>query len=302
MSLMRAQFQRYLFGMIKELVDIGRNEIPLLYPQLYRVVNSDSAFEEVRTMAGLGLYVERPEGTEAHKDQMVDGFPKRFNHIEHALGVGWSHRFMKDIKMQMLKDRSLELGRSNRSTEDELNADMLELAFDATNQPIPDTKALCATDHPNVREGTQSNIISPVGTVSVSTVRSMLTKARRFKDDTGVRRIRIMLEKLVVPPEEEFNAAEILKSAGRPDTANRADNVTRGALTEFVYPYLDDTNNFFGLARKDQLYLFVFIRERFNLREYEDEKTRIMWTEGSFIQSHGPAHWLGVIGSNPAPN
>lgn len=300
MSMMRSYFQRFLFPGLSGVVDTSFREKPRQYEQLFRVMPSSSAFEEFRTWAGTGLFIRTPEGVEVSYDRFYDGFPKRFNHEDYTLGIGFSHQFMRDIKMQIARERSRQLGISARSTMEILNAKLLNLSFDSGTLG-PDEKSLCATDHPNERGGgTQSNIISPVGTLSVTTVRSLLTKSRRYTDGTGQRRVQLSMDKLIIPPELEFEADEILKSAGRPDTANRADNVLRNRLTPFVYDYLDNAKYFWGLASKSDHYLYVFIRQKFATREWETEENETMWMGARFAQSNGWVHWMGVIGSNPA--
>lgn len=299
MSMMRSQFQRHLFGFIYDLIMNAWREKPLQYTQLFNVDKSDAAFEELRTVAGMGLFVKQPEGIEAAQDRFFDGYPKRFQHEDYALSIGFSHQFLRDIKTRVARERSTDMGRSSRSTQEEVIAQMLNLAFDSATLG-PDGVALCSTAHPNIRGGTQSNIISPVSLVSVTGFRLMLTKFRRFFDDTGVRRINLDAAWWVVPAEEEWTAKEVTKSIGRPDTANRADNVTRGAAEVFVYDYLTDVNNHFLLAPKGQHKLQVFNRETFSVSEFEDEKPMIMWVRGRYSQSFGWPHWMGVVGSNPA--
>lgn len=294
MSMMRTQFQRHLFPIMNEIIMDKYREKPLQYSQIFSVEKSDAAFEEFRTVAGLGLFVRTPEGVESSQDRFFDGFPKRYDHIEYSLSIGLSHQFLRDIKTRIAKMRSMDLGRSSRSTQEEVNASMLNLAYDGSTLG-PDGVPLASTSHPNIRGGVQSNIISPTGLLTVTTYRLALTKFRRFYDDTGVRRINLDPRFLVVPPEEEFNADEITKSAGRPDTANRVDNITRGRTSTFVYDYLSDTNNWQILADKDQHFLKVFNRENFNVKETEDEKPRIIWVTGYYSQSYGWAHYMGTV-------
>ena len=266
MAMMRTQFQRHLFPGLYEIIMNSYKEKPQQYSQLFNVDRSDAAFEEFRTVAGMGLFVRTPEGVEASQDRFFDGYPKRFNHEDYSLSIGFSHQFLRDIKTRVARGRSEDLGRSARSTQEEVNSSLLNLAFDAATLG-PDGKRLCATDHPNIRGGSQSNVISPVSALSVTSYRLALTKFRRFYDDTGVRRINMDAATLVVPPELEYEAQEIVKSAGRPDTANRADNVTRNATSVFVYDYLTDTDNWFMMAPKGQQHLIVFNRETFNVKE-----------------------------------
>lgn|SRR6185369_3011 len=299
MSMMRSLFQRHLFPGLYDLILDSYREKPLQYTQLFRVDKSDSAFEEFRTAAGMGFFVRTPEGIEASQDRFFDGYPKRFQHEDYSLCVGFSHQFLRDIKTRIARERSQDLGRSARATQEEVNAQLLNLGFDAATLG-PDGVALFSTVHPNIRGGTQSNIISPVSVLSVTSYRLALTKFRRFFDDTGVRRIQLDPAMLVVPPELEYEAKEIVKSMGRPDTANRADNVSRDSTTVFVYDFLSDAENWFMLANKDQHHLQIFNRETFNIKEYEEEKPRIMWVCAYYAQSFGWPHWMGTVGVNPA--
>lgn len=298
MSMMRTNFQRHLFPGLYEIIMNKWREKEAQYSRIFRVDRSDAAFEEFRTAAGMGLFVRTPEGVESSQDRFFDGFPKRFDMIEYSLSIGYTHQFLRDIKTRIAKERSADMGRSARSTQEEVNASMLNLAFDSATLG-PDNQPLCSTVHPNIRGGTQSNIISPVGVLTTTSYRLALTKMRRFYDDTGVRRINVDPKWLVVSPEEEFTALEITKSMGRPDTANRVDNVTRGRTEVFVYDYLTDAENWWLLADKDQHYLQVFDREKFSVRETEEEKPRIMWVTGYYSQAYGFSHWMGVVGANP---
>ena len=297
MATMRAQFQRTLFPGIDLSISKGFEEKEEQYSMIMNVMDSDSAFEEDMTAAGVGLFVQTPEGVQAAEDQFLPGFNKRYTHDDFTQSIGFTHQMIRDGKVSFWNERGSDLGYSCRQTIEVLVADELNQGF--TNVSGPDGKSLFATDHPNIRQGTQSNILDPVATIGVLSVRAALTKFRRFFDHTGVRRIRLMPEYLVHPPEEEYNVLEILKSAGRPDTANRADNVIKGALKPFTYDYLTDPKFWFVSATKSRHKLKVFFRERFHTTEFEDEKARTNWVQAMFAMSHGFSDWLGWLGSNP---
>jgi hypothetical protein len=104
---------------------------------------------------------------------------------------------------------------------------------------------------------------------------------------------------LVVPPEEEWNAMEIVKSADRPDTANRATNVVRNVLEVFVYDYLTDINNW--MIGPDQKYnrLKMFNRRELTISTYTDNDSETNWVQAAFAYSQGVSGWLGWLASNP---
>lgn len=296
--LSRAQFQRTLFPGIRELIFSGFRRFPEEFSQIFNVLSSDKAFEEDYEIAGTGLFVRTPENVEAAIDNFTRGFPKRYQHEDFTLSVGASHQTRRDDKSGYWKQRAPEMGISARQTKEVLHAGVFENGFDSA-YPGPDGKALFATDHPNPRGGTQSNILDPVGTITVLNVRIGLTQFRRFFDNTGVRRIQQKAMWLVHPPEKEYDVAEILTSAGRPDTADRADNVIKGALKGFTYDYLEDPENWFILADKSQHKLKSFNREDFGVSEYLDERTRIQWVIAAMAFSFGWSSWSGTLGANP---
>lgn len=298
MATMRAQFQRFLYPGLKEIIKNAFEELPLRYPQLFNEKTSDAAFEEDVTWAGTGLFTKIPEGIEVPEDNFLPGYPKRYQHDDFGKEIGFTHQMIRDGKVPLWNDRASDMGFSARQTLEVLHADLFNAAF--TTALGPDGLTLCSASHPNIRQGTQSNLLAPAATVSVPSVRAMLTQYRRQFDHTGVRRIQVIPELLIHPPEEEFNVLEILKSAGRPDTANRADNVTRNILTPFMYEYLTDANNWFMACAKGRHKLKSYMRERFHTAEREDEKNRINYVQAFFAFSFGYSDYLGIIGSNPA--
>lgn len=298
MSITRANFQRFLFPGLKEIIKNAFAEIPLCYPSIFNVKSSDSAFEEDMQWAGSLLFVRTPENVEIPEDIFVPGFPKRYQADKYTKEIGFSHEMIRDGKVPLWNDRVADMGFSARQTLEVAHADFYNGAF--TTSLTPDGLSLCNAAHPNFRQGTQSNIMAPVATISVPAVRQMLTQFRRQFDHTGVRRIQVMPEWLIHPPEEEWNVLEILKSAGRPDTANRADNVTRNILKPFMWPYLTDDKNWFVQADKGRMKIKSYNRETFHTREREDEKTMINFVQAIFAFSFGASDYLGLIGSNPA--
>jgi len=297
MALVRSLFQRGLFPGIRELIWQKYKEFPEEYSQIFNILSSDAAFEEDHSLAGLGLFKRTPENVESAEDSFEKGFPKRYQHEDYSLSVGASHQVRRDDKSGYWKQRAPELGFSARQTREILVADLFNQGFTAVTGP--DSQPLFDTAHPNIRSGTQSNILTPVGEISVLAIRLALTQFRRFFDDTGVRRQQLIAKNLIHPPEEEYNVLEILKSAGRPDTANRADNVIRNALTPFTWDYLTDVNNWFVTSDKSQHYLKFYNRESFHVEEFYDEKTRIQWVQSFMAFSFGHSHWIGTLGSNP---
>lgn len=109
-----------------------------------------------------------------------------------------------------------------------------------------DGKAFFATDHSEGESGTQSNRGSTA--LGVAGLTSAMTAMRKFLNDKG-KPSHVRPNLLVVPPELEWTAKELLNSAYYPEegttTAKVSTNVLKGSLNLLVNDYLDDANDWF---------------------------------------------------------
>lgn len=305
----RAQFQRAMFPGLRAIIGLDYNKPGLIYSQIFNVHTSTSAFEEDYHIAGVGLPQLTDEDVEVPRDRMYRGLSVRYNNADYTLAVGFSHQTVRDAKIKLMQGRSRALAESFRQLPEVLLADTFNNGF-ITGAGIYgatfnyDNVALFANNHPLTRGGgstgqVQSNILATPSTLSVSSYRDMLTLQRLLFDETGVLRITIPLRHLVVPPQLEFVAEEIVNSTGRPDTANRADNVTKGRTDIIVWNFLLNPKYWFMGADKAQHQLNCFWREKFRTRTWEDEETETQWLGGRCSLSYGYSDYIGWFGTNP---
>lgn len=109
-----------------------------------------------------------------------------------------------------------------------------------------DSKAFFATDHEEGESGTQSNRGS--SDLSASALQASITAMRKFKNDKG-KPAHVKPNLLVVPPDLEWEAKELLNSAYYPEegttTVKMAVNVLKGALDLLINDYLTDSDNWY---------------------------------------------------------
>lgn len=310
----RSQFQRIFFtGNLKQVIGLAYEMKPEEFSRIYNVMSSDSAFEEDYHIAGVGLPVLTDEDSEIAFDRFYRGPSIRYNHADFTLGIGFSHQFQRDVKINIMNERSKALGTSFRQCPEVLVADDFNNGFTAgtpATEPYGaalnyDNVALFSASHPLVRGGgsggqVQSNVLATASTLSVSSYRDMLTLSRLLFDDTGVLRIQLTMRDLVVPPQLEFVAKEIVKSAGRPDTANRADNVNKDATGIIIWDFLLNAKPWFMVADKSMHKLKFYWREKFGTRTWMDDNTETHWIRGRESFSHGYSDYIGVFGTNPS--
>jgi hypothetical protein len=308
----RSQFQRVFFPGLRDVIGLSYQMKAEQFSTIYNIMTSDSAFEEDYHIAGVGLAQLTDEDTEIPKDQFYRGPSIRYNHADFTLGIGFSHQFQRDVKINIMNERAKALGTSFRQTPEVLVADDFNNGFTVytpATEPYGaalgyDNVALFSASHPLIRGGgssgqVQSNVLATPSTLSVSSYRDMLTLSRLLFDDTGVLRIQLTMKDLVVPPQLEFVAKEIVKSAGRPDTANRADNVNKDATGIIIWDFLLNAKYWYMVADKSMHKLKFYWREKFGMRTWMDDNTETHWIRGREAFSHGYSDYIGVFGTNP---
>lgn len=308
----RSQFQRVFFPGLRDVIGLNYRMTEQVFTRYYNVMTSDAAFEEDYHIAGVGFPQLTDEDTEIQRDKMYRGPSIRYNHADFTLGIGFSHQFQRDVKINVMNERSKALGNAFNQFPDVLAADDFNngfTSFTALTEPYGaalgyDNVALFSASHPLIRGGgssgqVQSNVLATPSTLTVSSYRDMLTLSRLLVDDTGVLRIQLIMRDLLVPPQLEFVAKEIIKSAGRPDTANRADNVNKDATGIIISNFLLNPKFWFMVADKSMHKLKFYWREKFGTRTWMDDNTETHWIRGRYAFSHGYSDYIGVFGTNP---
>lgn len=298
----RSEFQRFAYGGLRDVIGLSYRKKPPQYSDIFNVMDSDAAFEEDHHMAGFGLPIQTAEEMAIPADRMYDGPAVRYNHLDYTLRAGFSHQFIRDIKRPIWNERATDFGYSFAQGVEISGSDLFNGGFVGIGY---DKQPLFSAAHPlGGRTGglagqTQSNILATAATLSIGSVRDMLTQSRLFFDPTGVRRIQVSEAILLVPPQLEFLAKEIIKSAGRMDTANRVDNVTQDAVRVVVWDFLLNPKAWFMIPEKSQHKLKFYWRERFGTRPFFDDLTETNWIRGRQAYSVGYSDYLPLLGTNP---
>ena len=126
-------------------------------------------------------------------------------------------------------------------------ASILNNAFDS-GTTYGDGKSLCATDHPLVSGGTNSNTPSTASDLNETSLEAAVIQIAGWTDERGLL-IAARPRKLVIPPNLQFVATRLLETEGRVGTADNDLNAIRnnGSIPEgyTVNHYLTDTDAWF---------------------------------------------------------
>ncbi len=266
-----------------------------MMPVLYDVRGSGRRRERSASIGGLSLYAEKTNGQNATEDQWTQQFEKDFVHVAYGKRVAIERELVDDEDYGVLAEIGSQLGSLAAQTMEEKAADLFEDAFAGATYKAEDNLSICNSAHLNA-DGGNSQDNSGTSALSMAAVKATRTAMRRFKNYRGDR-MAVRPDLLIVPPDLEETAWEIIRSTGRPDTTNRADNMYNGMFNLVVWDFLDDTNNWF-MADSRLMKQNLLWYQRIPLEIYGDGNlnTGTRTIGGYFRASHGCRDWRWVYG------
>lgn len=279
--------------------------------QIFEMKNSEKAYEEMTMAVGTGLAPIKPEGDQIYLDSMEDGYTAQTQHSTVALGYAITEEAIEDNLYESKAEMgSNALSRSLGETKELQGASILNLAFDS-GSPIGDGVSLCNASHPLQNGDTVSNTVA--ADLNETSLKSAITAIRtNFVDDRGLK-IQVKPQKLVVHPNDAFNAFEILKSDlstsvnqfgtdGVTNTNNVNSIKGRGFFSEgaFIYDYLTDSDAWFILTDVDYGLIHWQRRPLTMNMDYTDPYTGNIIVTASERYSFMVGNWRKVYGSSGA--
>lgn len=166
---------------------------------------------------------------------------------------------IEDDLYGQIKLRVQGLAREAKRHIDELVFTLLSGGFSST---CYDGQYFFDTDHSEGDSGTQSN--KGTDPLAAESLQAAITAMMKFKDDRG-KPLGIVPDLLVVPPDLQWTAMELLNSSFYPELIAEsageqklASNVLKGRLDLAVSPYLTDTDNWFLLSTKGLVRPIIF--------------------------------------------
>lgn len=182
-------------------------------------------FYDLSRLMGFGLAVEKHEGASIIYDTSGEIYRTRVLYRRWALGFAITEDAIDDaevINVGMVM--STHLARAMAETKEIVHVDILNRAAN-TAYPGGDGKPLYATDHPLGGGGTFSNYL-PATELSDYSLKQALIAVRTAPDERG-HKISLKARRLIVPPDNEYVAYEIMRSEKVAGTANNNVNSIR---------------------------------------------------------------------------
>jgi hypothetical protein len=220
------------------------------YDKIFPKYGSKKAYEEDVGVSSLGLAVEKTQGGPIQYDDERQGFTTRYTHIVYALGFIITREMFEDDQYGVVGQRkSKALARSMRQTKEVVAANVLNRAFNSSFVG-GDGVELCSTAHANVAGGTWANELATPADLSEAALEQAAIDISLFEDDRGLL-IAARPTKLVIAPQNMFEAHRVLKSSLRSDSADNDANALKdmGMMQDImVNHYLTDADAWFLLT------------------------------------------------------
>ena len=169
---------------------------------------------------------------------------------------------LEDERYGQIKLRVQGLGREARRHQDELVFTLLRCGF---STPCYDGQFFFDTDHVSGEGGSQAN--KGTSPLSASALQTAISAMMKYEDERG-KPMGVIPDLLVVPPDLQWTAMELLNSTYYPElvsqtggtggTQKLAANVLKGKLDLVVSPYLTDSTDWFLMCTRGPVKPLLF--------------------------------------------
>ena len=247
MAISRAQLLKELLPGLNALFGMEYARYGEEHKEIFESETSDRSFEEETKLSGFSAAPVKDEGSAIEYDNAQEAWTARYTHETVAMGFSVTEEAIEDNLYDSLSSRYTKaLARAMAYTKQVKAAAVLNNAFSGTT--YGDGKVLCATDHPLVSGGTNSNTLAVAADLNETSLEAAIIQIAGWTDERGLL-IAAKPRKLIIPPALQFVATRLLETEGRVGTADNDINAIRnnGAVPEgyAVNNYLTDTNAWF---------------------------------------------------------
>jgi hypothetical protein len=212
--------------------------------EIFDTESSDRAFEEEVMLGGFANAAVKPEGQGIVYDDAQETYTARYTNETIALAFALTEEAVEDNLYDKLSTRYTKaLARSMANTKQVKAANILNNAFAAAN-PGGDGVSLNNAAHPTL-SGNQTNTLAVAADLNETSLEQMLIDIANMQDERGMK-IALRGMKMIIPVNLQFIAERLMKSAGRPGTADNDINAQKnmGMVPEgyVVNNFLTDTD------------------------------------------------------------
>ena len=252
MAISRAQLVKELEPGLNALFGLEYKRYENQHAEIYNVESSDRAFEEEVMLSGFGNAQVKGEGQGIAFDDAQDTFTARYTHETVALAFAITEEAIEDNLYDRLASRYTKaLARSMANAKQVKAASPLINGLPSTDTfDSGDGVSLFNTSHTTL-SGSFANTLTTQADLNETSLEQSLIDIGEMTDERGLL-IAAKGVKMIVPPENQFNAERLMKSQGRTGTA---DNDINAVNSMGMIPQGYRVNNF--LTDADSWYIIT---------------------------------------------
>jgi len=271
------------------------------FPVAFEIVSSSQNYEEDVKTTDYGLAPVKTEGRATDYTSRTQKWVQRYTHLVYSNGYIVTEEEIEDnLYPKLAKDRAAALAFSIRQTEETVHANHFNNAFDSSYAG-GDGKELLATDHP-IKNGTFSNLLDPASDMNEESLEDICIMVMKAVSESG-NKIKLIVQKLHVPPDLFYEANRIYKSVLQNDSALNALNVLKSTNAFpggiHVNHYFDDTDAYFAQTNCPKG-MTSFSRRKTRLKKDNDFSTGNALAKADVRFSSGWTDPLCMFGSQGA--
>jgi phage major head subunit gpT-like protein len=297
-----ATFVRLLDTRLREVGERTYSELPTMIDTMYRMLPSDSAWEE---FFSVGAVPDIPEFTgKISYLGVAPGYHIKIEPKEYSGGLQHERKLIDDKKYDVLNDRATGLMEAAQRTREKLGVRAFANAFSTAFDFMTSEEAIALCGSHLTKAGTSTtNGFDNSGTSALSktSLAAARISMRQFRNDISERIDVGYNLGLVVPSNLADTAFEIVNTPKGLDSAegNVNPNYKRAKIIE--YPRLDDTdtNNWYlvDMDRMKQMLIWID-RIKPEVKTTVDFSTYMLQTAVYFRCAYGWKDWRFIYGQN----
>lgn len=246
MALTRQQLSKFYADrkpFLEEIIGLNFKEHPTIWSQFINTKSASTGWVDTATVSGFGTFSSKPELEDAATDDILQGPVARTTIVTYAKRHLVSQEAIEDdLGDGIIASRLPKMMAAGRATQEILAHDLLN----NTGTWTPDSVTLFSASHKNLSGTTYSNLTT--GDLANSTLEAAITLLQTQVDDRNIP-IMQMASKLVIHPNFEFTARELLESTGSTAFVANSNsgviNTTKGIAQLIVTPYITNADDWF---------------------------------------------------------
>lgn len=303
-----ATFGKLLFPGLRKIFYETYDEVEAEYSKIFHMDTSTKAQE---TDYGMGAFspwvkfgnnyktaaiVDPNEMPKITYQTIPAGLERIYIHDEFTSGFAIERKYKDDEQYKVINKMPADLARAGRY---KVEIDAVGVFNNGFTTNGYDAKPLFAVDHPLLKTdavteygvGVCSNVVD--GAFSFDTLKLATTMFRKQCDEAG-KLIQMKPDTLVVPPNQEWLAYELLKTAQKPGGNYNDVNALMGKFKIVVWDFLTDDDAVFLMdSKRHKLNFFWRVKPEF---EHENEfDTFVAKYKGYMRYSYGYSDFRGLV-------